>query len=119
MFILASDLSSLKSSGSDRSICTELVQQGILKQEDAKKVLSPDDEILQEIKKCQQELAAVNEHNVRQLNKLKMFLIKDQKRLEVKAALKQLDRQVFETRNKYFFYVNVHRNMFFLDYQYV
>lgn len=57
-------------------------------------VLAPEDEILQEIKKCQQELSAVNEHNVEQLNKLKDNVIRDQRRLEVKEALRKIDKQV-------------------------
>lgn len=71
----------------------ELVEQGVLKPEDVPKVLAPDDEILQEIKKCQQELAAVNEHNVQQLSKLKDIVTTDQRKLEVKEALRKIDKQ--------------------------
>lgn len=74
----------------------ELVEQGILKPDDIQRVLTPDDEILQEIKKCQQELAAVNEHNVQQLNKLKDIVTRDQRRLEVKEALRKIDKQVLQ-----------------------
>lgn len=55
---------------------------------------------MQEIKKCQQELAAVNEHNVQQLNRLKDIVIRDQRRLEVKEALKKVDKQVVDMYNK-------------------
>lgn len=94
-FISASDLSSLKTSATANpaNLCMELVEQGVLKP-DVPKLLTPEDEILQEIKKCQQELTAVNEHNVQQLNKLKEIVIRDQRRLEVKDNLRKIDKQV-------------------------
>lgn len=62
--------------------------------------LPPEDEILLEIKKCQQELATVNEHNVKELNKLRSIVATDQKRQEVKEALDKVDKQVMEMYNK-------------------
>lgn len=71
----------------------ELVEQGVLKPKDVQKVLTPDDEILQEIKKCQQELFAVNEHNIQQLNRLKDTVSRDQRKIQVKMALRTIDKQ--------------------------
>jgi transcriptional adapter 3 len=62
----------------------------------------PDDEILQEIKKCQQELAAVNEYNVEELKRLKAIVTKDLKRQEIKAALDKVDNQVGQPRESKF-----------------
>lgn len=47
-----------------------------------------------EIKKCQQELSVVNEHNQHELNKLRTCVAKDLRRQEVKAALDKVDNQV-------------------------
>lgn len=71
----------------------ELVEQGVLKPKDVQKVLTPDDEILQEIKKCQQELSAVNEHNIQQLSRLKDTVARDQRKVQVKMALRTIDKQ--------------------------
>jgi transcriptional adapter 3 len=83
----------------DRRLKKDLVEQGILSVEDLSKNM-PDDEILQEIKKCQQELAAVNEYNVEELKRLKAIVTKDLKRQEIKAALDKVDNQVLEVYNK-------------------
>ncbi|XP_018332285.1 transcriptional adapter 3-A isoform X2 [Agrilus planipennis] len=62
--------------------------------------LSTEDDILQEIKKCQQELETVNAHNVTELKKLKAIVEKDLKRQEVKAELDHVDSQVLEMYNR-------------------
>lgn len=77
----------------DRRLKKDLVEQGLLSVEDLSKTM-PDDEILQEIKKCQQELQTVNEFNVEELKRLKSIVVKDLKRQEIKAALDKVDSQV-------------------------
>lgn len=57
--------------------------------------ISPDDDILLEIKKCAQELRSVNEKNVSELNKLRTIIAKDLRRQDVKEALDKVDNQVF------------------------
>lgn len=57
---------------------------------------APDDEILQEIKKCQQELATVNEYNVEELKRLKSIVTREIKAQEIKTALDKVDNQVCE-----------------------
>lgn len=84
-----SDLSSLKALNHSSIYC----MQGVLKSKDTQKVLTADDEIVQEIKKCQQELYAVNEHNVQQLYKLKDTVTRDQRKLKVKSELRTIDKQ--------------------------
>ena len=100
MFI-ASDLNIIKSAAGpraaicmDRRLKKDLVEQGLLSVEDLSKNM-PDDEILQEIKKCQQELATVNEYNVEELKRLKSIVAKDLKRQEIKGALDKVDSQVY------------------------
>jgi transcriptional adapter 3 len=84
----------------DRRLKKDLVEQGILSVEDLSKNM-PDDEILQEIKKCQQELAAVNEYNVEELKRLKAIVTKDLKRQEIKAALDKVDNQCWRCTIKF------------------
>ncbi|XP_044260968.1 transcriptional adapter 3-A [Tribolium madens] len=101
-----SDLNIIKSTGGpraaicmDRRLKKDLVEQGLLSVEDLSKTI-PDDEILQEIKKCQQELTAVNEYNVEELKRLKCIVVKDLKRQEIKAAMDAVDGEVLEVYNK-------------------
>lgn len=84
-----SDLSCLKTLNLSRFHC----MQGVLKSENVPKVLTADDAILQEIKKCRQELSAINEFNVQQLNKLKSIVRRDQRKLNVKIPLRKIDKQ--------------------------
>lgn len=81
LFIFASDLSSQKISAAANfaNLCVESVEEGVLKPKDVPKVSTPEDEIFQEIRKCQQELLTVNQQNVKELNKLKDIVIKDQR----------------------------------------
>lgn len=60
----------------------------------------PEDEILSEIKKCQQELTTVNEYNIEELNKLKTAVINDLHSNEVKEQLEKVDKQVLDLYNK-------------------
>lgn len=62
--------------------------------------MPPEDEILPEIEKCQQELATVNKHNVEYLSKLRNIVATDQKRQEVKNALAKVDKQIMEMYKK-------------------
>lgn len=78
----------------DRRLRKELVEQGILDVEDLPKTYPPEDDILLEIKKCQQELSVVNEHNISELNKLRTIVAKDLRRQEVKNALNKVDNEV-------------------------
>lgn len=78
----------------DRRLRKELVEQGILDVDDLPKTYPPDDDILLEIKKCQQELSVVNEHNISELNKLRTIVAKDLRRQEVKNALNKVDNKV-------------------------
>ncbi|XP_017777042.1 PREDICTED: transcriptional adapter 3 [Nicrophorus vespilloides] len=84
----------------DRLLRKELVDQGILDVEDLPKTYPPDDEILMEIKKCQQELEVVNKHNISELHKLKSLVDKDIRKQDVKAALDKVDTQVLNMYNK-------------------
>lgn len=62
--------------------------------------MPPEDEILPEIEKCQQELATVNKHNVEYLTKLRNIVSTDQKRQDVKIALAKVDKQITEMYEK-------------------
>ncbi|CAH1103237.1 unnamed protein product [Psylliodes chrysocephalus] len=103
----SSDFAKLKSSAGgqklgtclDRRLKKELMEQGILTLEDITKSM-PEDEILSEIKKCQQELTTVNEYNIEELNKLKTAVINDLHSNEVKEQLEKVDKQVLDLYNK-------------------
>ncbi|KAJ8955320.1 hypothetical protein NQ318_003413 [Aromia moschata] len=60
----------------------------------------PEDEILTEIKKCQQELATVNGYNIEELNKLKTVVYNDLQSNELKEQLEKVDKQVLDLYNK-------------------
>ncbi|KAJ8934867.1 hypothetical protein NQ314_013141 [Rhamnusium bicolor] len=77
----------------------ELVEQGILNIEDLTKNI-PEDEILTEIKKCQQELTTVNEYNIEELSKLKTVVCIDLHSNELKEQLEKVDKQVLDLYNK-------------------
>lgn len=98
-FFLVSDQNVMKpfSNGPSPAMCMErrlkknLVEQGILSVDDLAKM---EDEVLLEIKKCQQELIAVNEYNVEELSRLKAVVLKDLQKQEIEAMLKKVDSQV-------------------------
>lgn len=47
----------------------------MLKPKDVSSVLTSEDEILREIKKCQLELFSVNEQNIQEINKLRNIIL--------------------------------------------
>lgn len=54
----------------------------------------PEDEILEEIKKCLQELATVNEYNIEETNQLKRLIANDLRLISLKESLEKVDQQV-------------------------
>lgn len=89
----------------DKRMRKELVDLGILNsvEEDMKptaNVYNEDDQILEEIKKCQQELTTVNEHNKKELNNLRYLINKDMARQELNEKLEKVDGQVMDIYNR-------------------
>lgn len=89
----------------DKRMRKELVDLGILNsvEEDMKpasNVYSEDDQILEEIKKCQQELVTVNEHNKRELNNLRFLIDKDMVRQELNEKLDKVDSQIMDVYSR-------------------
>lgn len=89
----------------DKRMRKELVDLGILNavEEDMKpstNVYTEDDQILEEIKKCQQELTTVNEHNKRELNNLRYLIDKDMVRQELNEKLEKVDNQIMDIYNR-------------------
>lgn len=78
----------------DQRLAQELLDQEILEVDDLPKTFPPEDDILIEIKKCQQDLAVVNKHNQQELRKLRTNVAKDLRRQDVKSALEKVDNQV-------------------------
>ncbi|XP_071054596.1 transcriptional adapter 3-A [Onthophagus taurus] len=83
----------------DRRLRKELMEQGILDVDDLPKTFPPEDDILLEIKKCQQELAVVNEHNIKELEKVRTMVAKDLRKQEIKMALSKVDNKVMAMYN--------------------
>lgn len=77
----------------------ELVEQGIL-EPDAQKKSQEDDEILTEIKRCQQELTALSNHNVTQLKRLLNLAQEESKRQALKRKINTADNEVIEHYKK-------------------
>ncbi|XP_077264420.1 transcriptional adaptor 3 [Temnothorax americanus] len=77
----------------------ELVEQGIL-EPDAQKKNQEDDEILAEIKRCQQELSALSNHNVTQLKRLLNLAQEESKRQALKRKISVADNEVIEHYKK-------------------
>lgn len=77
----------------------ELVEQGIL-EPDAQKKNQEDDEILAEIKRCQQELSALSNHNVVQLKRLFNLAQEESKRQALKRKISNADNEVVEHYKK-------------------
>ncbi|KAG7207698.1 hypothetical protein KM043_009316 [Ampulex compressa] len=77
----------------------ELVEQGIL-EPDAQKKNQEDDEILLEIKRCQQELTALSNHNVTQLKRLLNLAQEESKRQALKRRISAADNEVIEHYKK-------------------
>lgn len=77
----------------------ELVEQGIL-EPDVQKKNQEDDEILTEIKRCQQELSALSNHNVTQLKRLLNLAQEESKRQALKRKISIADNEVIEHYKK-------------------
>lgn len=77
----------------------ELVEQGIL-EPDAQKKNKEDDEILIEIKRCQQELSALSNHNITQLKRLLNLAQEESKRQALKRKISIADNEVIEHYKK-------------------
>lgn len=77
----------------------ELVEQGIL-EPDAQKKNQEDDEILAEIKRCQQELTALSAHNATQLKRLLNLAQEESKRQALKRRISTADNEVIEHYKK-------------------
>jgi len=77
----------------------ELVEQGIL-EPDAQKKNQEDDEILAEIKRCQQELFVLSNHNVTQLKRLLNLAQEESKRQALKRKINVADNDVIEHYKK-------------------
>ncbi|KAL0118306.1 hypothetical protein PUN28_009152 [Cardiocondyla obscurior] len=77
----------------------ELVDQGLL-EPDAQKKNQEDDEILAEIKRCQQELSALSNHNVMQLERLLNLAHEESKRQALKRKINIADNEVIDHYKK-------------------
>jgi len=77
----------------------ELVEQGLL-EPDPQKKNQEDDEILAEIKRCQQELSALSNHNVTQLKRLLTLAQEESKRQGLKRKISVADNEVIEHYKK-------------------
>ncbi|XP_012231198.1 transcriptional adapter 3-B [Linepithema humile] len=77
----------------------ELVEQGFL-EPDTQKKDQEDDEILAEIKRCQQELTALSNHNVTQLKRLLNLAQDESKRQALKRKISVADNEVIEHYKK-------------------
>ncbi|KAJ8675388.1 hypothetical protein QAD02_011174 [Eretmocerus hayati] len=77
----------------------ELVEQGILDPDSTKK--NPDDdEIVNEIKRCQRELTALSSHNESQLKRLLQLAQEESKRQALKRKIASVDNEVVEHYEK-------------------
>lgn len=76
-----------------------LFLQGLLDPDTPKKN-AEDDEILAEIKRCQQQLQVLSSHNVSQLRKLLHLAQEESKRQALKRKISTIDKEVVEHYNK-------------------
>lgn len=67
----------------------------------------PEDEILAELRKCQEELVTVNNHNIEELKKLKTVACNELHTNELKEQLEKVDKQVNVTRNSLTFCIDI------------
>ncbi|GLV43059.1 transcriptional Adaptor 3 [Carabus blaptoides fortunei] len=85
----------------DKRLRNELVELGILDpDDDPKSAMQEEDEIVQEIKLCHAELLTMNEHNRRELNRLRNLVNKDITRQEFVQKLDEVDSKVMEMYNR-------------------
>ena len=90
----------------ERRLRKELEEQGILDPNDDDGE-SGQDEVQQELARCQQELRAVSQHNLAQLRRLAKAARDEMARQEVRNRLAEADREVFVNNNT--------RNLILLD----
>uniref|UniRef100_A0A6V7LBC9 Transcriptional adapter 3 n=1 Tax=Bracon brevicornis TaxID=1563983 RepID=A0A6V7LBC9_9HYME len=93
------DLSIQNSMNLELRMHKELVEQGIL-EPDMNRKNQEDDEILAEIKRCQQELMALSSHNVAQLTRLLKLAQEESKRQALKRKISIADNEVVENYKK-------------------
>lgn len=82
----------------ERIVRKELEEQGIFEYNESPD--PEDDEILQELKRCQEELKLVNAHNVQQLKRLLRLANEEMVRQDLKRKLQQADNEVLEMYRK-------------------
>ncbi|XP_015114435.1 transcriptional adapter 3-B [Diachasma alloeum] len=93
------DLSIQNSMNLELRMHKELVEQGIL-EPDVNRKNQEDDEILAEIKRCQQDLMALSSHNVAQLKRLLNLAQEESKRQALKRKISAADNEVVEHYKK-------------------
>ncbi|KAK0084617.1 hypothetical protein PV325_006725 [Microctonus aethiopoides] len=93
------DLSIQNSMNLELRMHKELVEQGIL-EPDSHRKNQEDDEILTEIKRCQQDLMALSSHNVAQLKRLLNLAQEESRRQALKRKISVVDNDVVEHYNK-------------------
>lgn len=93
------DLSIQNSMNLELRMHKELVEQGIL-EPDLNRKNQDDDEILAEIKRCQQDLMALSSHNVSQLQRLMNLAQEETKRQGLKRKVDIVDAEVVEHYKK-------------------
>lgn len=94
----ARNFSMTNTSSLERRVRKELEEQGIL---DSSEVKEPaDDEILQELKRCQAELKVLSNHNILQLKRLRKLACDEISRQELKRRLQLADNEVLDIYRK-------------------
>ncbi|KZS11742.1 Transcriptional adapter 3 [Daphnia magna] len=83
----------------ERRIRQELEEQGILTSEEAN-INPADDEILTELRRCQGELRAISQHNLKQLKRLYRLSQEEMKRQDTRKKLMAADAEVLDTYRK-------------------
>jgi len=83
----------------ERRIRQELEEQGILAADETN-AAQADDEILTELRRCQDELKAISKHNLQQVNRLRRLSQEEMKRQEYKKILMAADAEVLDAYRK-------------------
>ena len=78
----------------------ELEEQGLLSPDGGDDDKEDNDEILEELKRCQSELKAVSSHNVAQLNRLLKAAKEEMIRQELRNRLQEADKEVMDAYQK-------------------
>ncbi|KAF7287007.1 transcriptional adaptor 3 [Rhynchophorus ferrugineus] len=79
----------------EKRLLKQFIGQGIFVQDHSNKDI-PEDEILSEIKKCQQELLTVNRYNLEELNKLRSVVRNDIHCNQLKDDLDKIDKEILD-----------------------